>query len=296
MQSKTSLAWAVVCALALSACSETPDTMVSPSAVSIESTAVNPDGSTLKVGAPSNLTPINAVQIDTVRPTLTFTNATGVFAPVGLAYEVQVQNANGGVVYERIIGESQGSSAHTLETDLTHADNFWWRVRGRLGDRVGPWSGYAEFRTPDPPPPPAPAVAEGGSLPFFVPPVCTAGDGAACVVAMTEFSPWWGACRAGSGVNCHRFTRSVAAALATGDPRWGLITKNPGEQQCTWNWCGPGGGEGYGEDVVAYSTGGGNWFGFDVVGGAGAPGANAGWSRLSSRRAGNNWAPVPAFP
>jgi hypothetical protein len=38
---------------------------------------------------------------------------------------------------------------------------------------------------------------------------------------------------------------------------------------------------------------GGTLRGWDVVSGAGAPGARAGWSRLESFRAGNFWVPVP---
>ena len=300
MQRKTMLAWPVVCALTIAGCSGTPQTMLSPSGVAAELTALHADGATMKVTAPRDLGPSNGVVVNTLRPTLAFTNPTGRFVTIGFAYEVEIQNANGSVIYQRTVGESDTSSRHTLETDLTYSDNFWWRARARLGEEVGPWSDFAAFRTldrpaPVAPPPPARAPNTGG-LPFPVPDVCRAGNGAACVGAMVGVSPWWGACQAGSGTNCHRFTRSVAAAMATGDPNWGLITKNPGEQQCTWDGCGPGNGSGYGEDVVAYHTGGGNWIGYDIVGGAGAPGARAGWSQLSGRRAGNDWAPVPPFP
>jgi hypothetical protein len=136
----------------------------------------------------------------------------------------------------------------------------------------------------------------GGALPFPIPPACAIGDAGACVFQMVAVSPWWPACAAGSGVNCHRFVRSVAAALATVDPNFGLITKNPGEQQCTWDVCGPLGGQGYGEDILAYHTGNGNWFGWDCVVGAGAPGASPNFALITARRPGNNWAPVPPFP
>lgn len=109
-------------------------------------------------------------------------------------------------------------------------------------------------------------------------------------------SPNRAGCEGGSGVACHRFVREVASALAASDPRWGLITKQSGQQQCTMDACGPNVQNGYGEDVVAFlPTGAPNsdWFGFDIVAGAGAPGARTDWNGPLPRRAGNNWAPVP---
>jgi hypothetical protein len=212
---------------------------------------------------------------------------------VRYAHEIEGVDANGNVIYSRLIGESDGTSVHPVEVDLTYSDNFWWRVRARLGNQAGPWSEYAAFRTldrPGPPPPPP-----GSALPFAVPEACGPfgpGDRSACVVAMTVVSPWYPACQAGSGVGCHRFTRSVAAALATHDARWGLLSKNPGDTQCSWNSCSIRDGSGYGEDVVAHLDGG-TLRGWDIVSGAGAPGASAGWSRLEGFRAGNRWVPVP---
>ena len=293
MQRNTILAWSVVCVLAVAGCSGSPQTSLSPTAIDAESTALNPDGSSLKYTAPKDLGPRD-VTVSTSRPTLSFTNAAGRFADVEVAYEIHVENGAGSVVYSRVVAESAGSTSHTLESDLTLADNFWWRVRARLGPEVGPWSEYAGFRTPDRQgvPPVAPGA---GGLPFPVPEACGPfgpGDRSACIAAMTAVSPWYPACQAGSGVNCHRFTRSVAAALASHDPRWGLLSKNPGDTQCSWDSCAIRDGSGYGEDVVAHLDGG-TLRGWDIVGGAGAPGASAHWSRLESFRAGNGWVPVP---
>ncbi|HUE87155.1 MAG TPA: hypothetical protein VMO26_13855 [Vicinamibacterales bacterium] len=291
MQRNTILAWAVVCAVAIAGCSGGPQTMLSPTAVDHDATALNPDGSTLKAGAPSDLSP-REVTVDSLRPTLSFTNAVGRYVTVSFAHDIQIVDVNGTEVYSRIIGESATSSSHALESDLTYSTDFWWRARARLGEHAGPWSDFVRFRTLDRPGPPAPVP---GQLPFAVPEACGPfgpGDRTACVIAMTTVSPWWAACQAGSGTNCHRFTRSVAAALATHDPRWGLLSKNPGEQQCSWNACGPGNGSGYGEDVVVHLDGG-TLRGWDIVTGAGAPGARAGWSRLEGFRAGNGWVPVP---
>lgn len=285
--------WPLAVALALAACSGSPETMLSPSAVVSEATFLNADGSTIKVGAPGILDPTNNATVDSQRPTLRYSNPAGRFARVGWSYDVELHDAARVIYTREALGEGSGTSSHTVEVDLDYSRTYWWRVRVRLGDQVGPWSDFAQFQTPPPPAPPAPAA---GTLSWVVPDVCSTGSGPACSAALAATSPWWAACRAGSGTNCHRFTRQLAASLAVFDPNWGLITKNPGEQQCSWDGCGPGNGSGYGEDVVAYSTGGGNWIGWDVVVGAGAPGAGLNWAQLSSRRPGNNWAPVPPFP
>ena len=292
MSRKTLLAWPVVCALAVASCSGSPETMLSPSSVVPEATFVNPDGSTIKVGAPDNLQPAAGAVIDSQRPTLQFANPRGLYASVGWAYAIEVQDGGGRVLYARTIGEGANVTSHVLDIDLEYSTTYWWRARVHLGDQFGPWSGFAEFRTPAPPRPPAPSAAELG---FVIPGECGPfgpGDRFGCVLAMTAVSPWWAGCRAGSGRDCHRFTRTVAAALAASDPGWGLLSKNPGEQQCSWHGCGPGDGSGYGEDVVVHLEGG-TLRGWDIVVGAGAPGASPNWARLEGFRAGNFWVPVP---
>jgi hypothetical protein len=184
-----------------------------------------------------------------------------------------------------------GRSAWQITAELKWETTYRWRARAELGDAYGPWSVVSEFRTPEEP---------RARLGFEIPPSCGAipnppGDRTQCLLAMAIASPHWGACQGGSGVGCHRFTRNVAQALAIGDPNWGLISKNPQEQQCTWFRCGSLSGEGYGEDIVAYRSGTGcsDWWGFDIVVGAGARGAIPAWSPVPGRRAGNCWAPAP---
>jgi hypothetical protein len=296
MQRTTKFALSLVCVLTAAGCSGGAETMLSPSAIPIGSAMANADGSTIKVDPPRDLSP-NGSRVDSRRPTLSFTNPTDHFTDVQQQYEIEVQNAAGDVVYTGQATESGGTTSYTLSRDLAGGTTYWWRARVRIGDQTGPWSeGFATFDTPSGPVSAAPGPnVPTGNLPFPVPAECGPfgpGDRTACVIAMTAVSPWWAACAAGSGTNCHRFTRTVALALATHDPRWGLLTKNPGEQQCTWNACGPGNGSGYGEDVVVHLDGG-TLRGWDIVSGAGAPGARAGWSRLEAFRAGNHWAPVP---
>ncbi|HXG89019.1 MAG TPA: hypothetical protein VNJ02_11845 [Vicinamibacterales bacterium] len=248
----------------------------------------------MKVGDPTDLGPNNTL-VSSLRPTLSFTNPVGRFARVGFAYDIEVFNGNGTLVYSRTIGESPTTSAHTLESDLTFADNFSWRARVRLGNEVGPWSGTATFRTPDPPsPPPAPTPtpAPGGGLPFPVPAACGPGDPGNrfdCASAIAGQSIEWRDCARGSGVSCHRFTRQVAYALAQSDPAWKLIIAGPGGHACDCNSCGPSDGSMFREDTVVHN---GNRV-FDMIIGAGGPSPSLNWSPVPGPRSGDTPSDAP---
>ncbi|MBA3270795.1 MAG: hypothetical protein H0T71_09800 [Acidobacteria bacterium] len=291
MQRKTMFAWQVVCALAITACSGTPQTTLSPTGVTAELTAVNADGSTVKVGAPRDLGPNNGETVGSLRPTLGFTNPPGRFVTVGFAYDLEIQNANGSVVYERTIGESGSSSTHGLEADLTYSDNFRWRARVRLGSQAGPWSEFATFRTLDRPAPPAPppptaTATPSGQLPFPVPAACGPGDPGnrfACASAVAGLSAEWASCAAGRGVSCHRFTREVVYALSQSDPEWQLIQAGPGGHGCNCFGCGTSDGSYFREDTAVY---GGNRV-FDMIVGAGGPSPSVNWSPVPGPRAGD---------
>lgn len=287
MRRNTTLAWLAACALAVNGCSSTPETMLSPTAVEPTATFVNPDGSTVKVGAPTNLTPTGGATIDTLRPTLSFSAAAGRFGNAPFEYELEVQSASGAVVYSR---PSVGTQ-HTLETELSYSDNFWFRVRAHVGGQVGPWSNFAQFRTfdrPGPPPPPPPSA--GGGLPFAVPASCLAGNGAACALEISAVSAEWGRCRGGDGVGCHRFTRQVVYALSLGDPNWQMIQAAPGGHACNCFTCGGSDGTMFREDTTVYA---GSQV-YDMIVGAGGPSPAVSWSFVGAPRNvdGPNNAPV----
>lgn len=278
------------------ACSSNPSNPVAPTGAAgggvVEAV---PEGSpTLKVSAPAAPLPASGLVLEDLNPpVISVSNATTQFAgQVQLSTRFQLQEGTTVIAEPVVSAGGDGRSAWPVTVPLKWETTYRWRARAELGDAYGPWSVVSEFRTPEEP---------RARLGFDIPPACGAipnptSDRLPCVLAMAAASPNWGACQGGSGVGCHRFTRDVAAALAVGDPNWGLIGKNPGEQQCTWDRCGGLGGEGYGEDVVAYRTGPdifSQWRGWDIVGGAGAPGARAGWAEVPGRRAGNYWAPVP---
>jgi hypothetical protein len=155
----------VVCTAAL-ACSQTPQNLTSPSATTGASAAANSDGSNLKVTAPPIISPVDGVTIDSKRPTLVWANSTGKYESVGVAYDLMVTNeVTGIVVYERTVGETPNTGQHVLDADLTQDTVHAWRVRAHVGNELGPWSIYGEFRTPKPvsaaPPPGSPLVPGG---------------------------------------------------------------------------------------------------------------------------------------
>ena len=278
------------------ACSQAPQSPLSPSASAGVAMSDTVSGATLKVDPPIPISPIGGATIDGRKPAFVFANSAGRFViPDQGTYHIELYNQGGTLIAELQTGsDPSGGTSYQFPNDLDWEQNFSWRVRLEVEAAFGPWSAAASFRTPDEP---------RSLLPFAVPAACGPqsppnGNRIACAGAVATVSPEWPGCRSGSGVRCHRYTRHLAAALAVGDPRWGLITKNPNEQQCTWDSCGQSVRGGYGEDVVAFRHGPGDfdWEGWDTVVGAGAPGAQANWTRLSSRRGGNFWAPVPAFP
>jgi hypothetical protein len=293
MQRNTKIAWLAVCVLTVAACSGSPETMTSPTGVAPAVTFANPDGSTVKVTEPRDLGP-NGVTVTTLRPTLTWTNPIGVYTTVGYAYDVEVQNSDGAVIYSRVVGESPGSGSHTMESDLDFSTNYRFHVRARLGTQVGPWSGLAQFRTFDRPGA-APVPPGGGSaagLPFPVPASCLAGNGAACSADVAAVSAEWARCRGGDGIGCHRFTRQVVHALSRTDPNWQMIQAAPGGHACNCNFCGPSDGTMFREDTTVYA---GSQV-YDMVIGAGGPSPSLTWSFVGAPRSVDAPGTAPVCP
>jgi hypothetical protein len=279
MTRKRLLGGALVCAL-MAACSNAPQTPSSPGGITPTTAALNPDGSSLKVTAPNGLLPNGGVT-DSRRPTLVFNPSTGVYTPVSnLVYEIEVLNAANTVVYQR---DSVSGTSHGLEADLNYADNYSWRLRARLGNDVGPWSGFAGFRTLDPPAPPPPPTPSAGQLPFPIPAACAApgdGDRFACAASIAALSVEWAGCAAGSGTRCHRFTRQVVYALSQSDPNWKMIQAAPGGHACNCSSCGPSDGTMFREDTTV--SAGRNVY--DMIIGAGGPTPSLNWSFVGAPR------------
>jgi len=139
-----------MCAAAL-ACSQSPENLTSPSASTGGSAAAISDGATLKASAPPIISPVDGITVDNVRPTLVWANSAGKYETIGMAYDLMVTNeVTGIVVYERTVGETPNTGQHQIEAELTKDTVHAWRVRSRVGNELGPWSIYGEFRTPKP--------------------------------------------------------------------------------------------------------------------------------------------------
>lgn len=141
-----------VCLAVLSvgaACTQTPQTLTSPSANVGGSTAATSaaDGSTLKVTAPALISPIGGERAEDRRPSLLWLNSTGTYGSIGVAYDIEVSNPTT-VVYSRTVGESPDFGAHLVDLELDYDTTYSWRVRAHLGNDVGPWSPWASFQSP----------------------------------------------------------------------------------------------------------------------------------------------------
>jgi hypothetical protein len=140
-------ACATVLALAL-ACSKQSTTPVSPSSSGNGGVDAAADGSTLKVAAPTVVSPVNGAQPDTV--VLTANKVAGKFADIAPSYEFEIKNAAGTTVY------SSGAIATVAGTTVSNTPPattfdfdtpYTWRVRAVLSGANGPWSAAASFRS-----------------------------------------------------------------------------------------------------------------------------------------------------
>jgi hypothetical protein len=143
---------AVVIGILSGACSQT--TPVSPQAAGPTGIDAAPDGSTLKIGAPTLLSPVNNVQVPQGEPlTLSLSNVTGKFASFPVTYEVEIRNASG-VLAANVKFAASGGPTTTTTVTATLADDspHTWRARATFGNGLGPWSSAGAFRTPLPRP------------------------------------------------------------------------------------------------------------------------------------------------
>jgi len=140
-----------VCAVAVAiACSKQSASPTSPSAS--PATAANATGdATLKVSAPTPVSPINGVKLNQGEPMiLTINNATTHFAAgVPLRYEFALINAAGQQLW---VGQAASGAAQTSVSldgaSLEAEQTYQWHARAFYGDSTGPWSAFAAFVAP----------------------------------------------------------------------------------------------------------------------------------------------------
>jgi hypothetical protein len=137
---KTATIYAAVCVLAASlACSVSAPLTPAP-ATSTERASAS-DGSTLKVGAPILVSPVNGQQVTGTRATLTITTAVGQFAAVTPQHEFELMDDAGAVIARQVQSEL------TWTVDLDAGRAYQWRARGVSGGAAGPYAPTARFQT-----------------------------------------------------------------------------------------------------------------------------------------------------
>ena len=133
----------VCCVLSVSACKV--DAPLTPAPDPGSGSTAAPDGwATLKVGAPSLVSPINSEIIATQKPTLTIATVTGQFSNANFQYEFELQTDAGTVVAR----ETVTGTTFAVPENLGINAAFRWRARATLNGGVGPSSALGRFQTP----------------------------------------------------------------------------------------------------------------------------------------------------
>jgi len=122
-----------------------PASPTGPSPTAGGSTA-NPDGSNLKVTAPTPVSPANGSTLDYSTPALVVQAATGKFVTAQVQHRFEVRDEGNTLVVNRL----QPATSLTLPS-LDPNRTYRWRVRGEIADGFGPWSAEWTFKTPDKP-------------------------------------------------------------------------------------------------------------------------------------------------
>ena len=102
-----------------------------------------PDGETSRPPNPRLVSPVNNVELSTVRPSLQIGGSSAKFANQDFDYEFEIQTSGGATVHKQVVGGMSSTPGDDLQTQSTYK----WRARAVLGSSVGPWSDFATFRT-----------------------------------------------------------------------------------------------------------------------------------------------------
>lgn len=124
---------------------------ISPSGPANAAFGAAPDGSTLKIAAPTLTSPADNFQFlaGSGSVTLTWTNVVGTYAAFPVTYEVEVKNAAGTVVANpKALPTTAGdTTSWVVSPALVAETNHTWRVRATFGQAFGPWSSGRQFKT-----------------------------------------------------------------------------------------------------------------------------------------------------
>jgi hypothetical protein len=136
----------VVCALAVAAsCGKDSPSPASPSAALPGDASASSGGSTLKVTAPTPVSPVNGQKPDQL--TLVIENSTGKFSTgLPLAYRFEIYNAGGARVYQSdLVPAGNGQTRHDPSADLVADQPYSWQARAEYAGAAGPWNARSNF-------------------------------------------------------------------------------------------------------------------------------------------------------
>ena len=117
----------------------------------IDEPSLGTDTVDLKSTAATPQTPTNNVEVGDLTPTLTATNAQGIFQDANFNYAFGVYNVTGGgmtLVETGTVAQGAGSTSYQIQMPLENDSSYRWRVRPFLDGAFGPWSEFASFTTP----------------------------------------------------------------------------------------------------------------------------------------------------
>lgn len=255
------LASALGAVVVAAACAQNPATPVSPSAAD-GATAANPDGSTLKVTAPNPVSPADGERVESIRPSVVFTNAAGRFGTATFTYRLQVFDVNGTPIGEFIVPQdASGATTFTATADQPYDTEFRWRVRAELDNQFGPWSAVSSFKTPQ-------RVAIGSAGGTVGPPRDISINEAVDILQAIYNAGGYVITGGRSRDELNLYLEIGTAALHYGHPKW-----NPRGPDS--NWCIKNGGPGrpQSDDVIVRCSSRDAW---DLIGSIGA--RNAFWN------------------
>ena len=159
---------AALAAATMAACNmAAPLSPTSPSATRETTSAINADGSTMKVTAPNAVFPLPDATNVPVLAILTAQAAAGKYTVGTLAHRFQVSDTD---TFAALLSNGMGSldsqGLVRFSTDsLPLSKKVFWRARAESNDQTGPWSAVLAFTTTGPtttPTPTTPTTPTGG--------------------------------------------------------------------------------------------------------------------------------------
>jgi len=112
-----------------------------------------PDGTTLKVPAPTLVSPLNNAVVSSLTPLLTLANSAPRYvASATFTYRFEIFQVLGGGSTTRVeaasAAQGAGTTSYRVNLQLEQATTYQWRARVEFDGAAGPWSTTATFMTP----------------------------------------------------------------------------------------------------------------------------------------------------